>query len=48
MRRFFFVLLALVCLSAIGCVMPGDWWRFGGLGGTYSSNTADEAKNYRR
>jgi hypothetical protein len=48
MRRLLILLCAIACLSASGCVMPGDWWPFGGIGGTYNSNTADEASNVRR
>ena len=46
MRRLLFGLWAIFCVSASGCVMPGDWWPFGGPGSTYNSNTSDEAANY--
>ena len=46
MRRLFFALWAILCISASGCVMPGDGWPFGGPGSNYNSNTGDEAANY--
>lgn len=48
MKRFLFVVLAVACLGTNGCTLPGEWWPFGGLGGAYTSNTADEATNYKR
>ena len=48
MRRLIFSALAIVILTTNGCVMPGDWWPFGGIGATYDSNTADEAANFQQ
>lgn len=48
MRRFILGALAISLLSASGCVMPGDWWPFGGIGATYDSNTADEASSFEQ
>ncbi|HVX16204.1 MAG TPA: hypothetical protein VHC22_33770 [Pirellulales bacterium] len=48
MRGVIFLLLAIACLSVSGCTLPGDSSPYGGSGGTYNSNTADEAKNSSR
>jgi hypothetical protein len=48
MKRLIFALLGLMCLSALGCELPGDPSPVGGPGATYDSNTVAESGYVKR